>query len=130
VLEGDAHDRGDVILGWLTRIVASIAIVAVLGFDALSIAVTHVSTKDDANTAAVAASAAWRSDHGDLTATLQAAQASVAGHNETVVATSLYVDPDGTVHLKVQHVASTLLAKHVDAAWANVVVEGSGRSTS
>jgi len=129
-IEGGARDQGDVILSWLTRIVVGIALTAVIGFDSLSIAVTHVSAKDDANAAAVAASQAWRSAHGDATATLQAAQISAAEHGETVVPDSLSADPDGTIHLRIRHDASTLLVRHLGPwrSWATVVVKGSGRS--
>jgi hypothetical protein len=129
-IEDVAPERGDVILSWLTRIVVGISVTAVIGFDSLSIAVTHVSAKDDADAAAVAASQAWRSAHGDATATFQAAQVSASEHGETVVPDSLTVDPDGTIHLRIRHDATTLLVRHLGPwrSWATVVVKGSGRS--
>ncbi len=128
--ESDAPERGDVILSWLTRVVAVIAVVAVVGFDGLSIAVARVSAKDDANTAAVAASTAWRTDKGLLAPTLLAAQNSAAQHGETVLPTSLTVEPDGTVHLKLERIATTLLVRHIGpvSSWATVIVKGSGLS--
>jgi hypothetical protein len=131
-LSGDARDDGDVILGWLTRIVVGLGITAVIGFDTLSIGVAHVSATDDANAAARAASAAFQADHGDLKATLEAARASAEQHGETVVANSVTVDADGTVHLKIEHPATTLLVKHLSPvrSWARVVVSGSARYTA
>ena len=128
--ESGAPERGDVILSWLTRVVAIIAVVAVVGFDGLSIAVARVSAKDDANTAAVAASAAWRTDKGLLAPTLAAAEASAAQHGETVLPTSLTVDPGGTVHLKLERVATTVLVRHIGPvrSWATVIANGSGLS--
>jgi hypothetical protein len=128
--EGVARDQGDVILSWLTRIVVGIAVTAVIGFDSLSIAVTHVSAKDDANAAAVAASQAWRAAHGDADATLHAAEISASEHGETVIPDSVTADPDGTIHLRIRHEASTLLVRHLGPwrSWAQVVVKGSGRS--
>ena len=128
--EGGAPDRGDVILSWLTRVVAVIAVVAVVGFDGLSIAVARVSAKDDANTAALAASTAWRTDKGQLAPTLLAAENSAAQHGETVLPNSLTADPDGTVHLKLERVATTLLVRHIGpvSSWATVITNGSGRS--
>jgi hypothetical protein len=125
-----AHDRGDVILSWLSRVVVVLAITAVIGFDALSIAVAHVSATDDANTAAVAASAAWRTDKGALSPTLLAAQTSAAQHDEIVLPTSLTVERDGTVHLKLQRHATTLVVRHIGPlkSWADVIVKGSGKS--
>ncbi len=128
--EGVARDAGDVILSWLTRLVAGLAITAVVGFDALSIGVAHVSAMDDANSAATAASVAWRADHGNLDATLQAAQGSASQHGETVLPASLHVDADGTVHLRLERDATTLLVRHLGPlrSWATVVVNGSGKS--
>jgi hypothetical protein len=47
-----------------------------------------------------------------------------------VLPDSLHVDADGTVHLKIQRDAITLLVRHIGPArsWATVVVEGSGKS--
>jgi hypothetical protein len=124
------RDQGDVILSWLSRIVVVLAITAIIGFDALSIAVAHVSATDDANTAAVAASAAWRNDKGALTPTLLAAQASASQHDETVLPSSLTVESDGTVHLRLQRDATTLVVRHIGpiSSWAVVIVKGSGKS--
>jgi hypothetical protein len=124
------HDQGDVILSWLSRVVVVLAITAVIGFDALSIAVTRVSAIDDANTAAAAAATAWHSDKGALAPTLLAAQISASQHNETVLPTSLTVDTDGTVHLRLQRDATTLVVRHIGPikSWAVVIVKGSGKS--
>jgi hypothetical protein len=130
VARGHGRDQGDVILSWLSRIVVVLAITAVIGFDALSIAVAHVSATDDANTAAVAASAAWRNDKGALTPTLLAAQTSASQHDETVLPSSLTVDSDGTVHLRLQRDATTLVVRHIGPihSWAVVIVKGAGKS--
>jgi hypothetical protein len=129
-LDAVAPDAGDVILSWLTRVVLVIAATAVVGFDGLSIAVAHVSAKDDANSAAVAGATAWLSDKGALAPTLLAAQNSAAQHGETVLTDSLTVGPDGTVHLELQRDATTLLIRHIGPlkSWATVIVKGSGKA--
>ncbi|HWF42234.1 MAG TPA: hypothetical protein VN683_09135 [Acidothermaceae bacterium] len=129
-LDDVAPDAGDVILSWLTRVVLVIAATAVVGFDGLSIAVAHVSAQDDANSAAVAAATAWVSDKGALAPTMLAAQNSAAQHNETVIPRSLTVDPDGTVHLKLERDATTLVIRHIGPlrSWATVIVKGSGKA--
>ena len=88
-VEGVARDEGDVILSWLTRIVVGIAVTAVIGFDSLSIAVTHVST-------------------------------------------SLWADPDGTIHLRLTHVAMTMVVQHLGPlrSWGEVTATGTGRVTT
>jgi hypothetical protein len=129
-LDEVAPDAGDVILSWLTRVVLVIAATAVVGFDGLSIAVAHVSAKDDANSAAVAAATAWLSDKGALAPTLLAAQNAAAQHDETILPASLTVGTDGTVHLKLERDATTLLIRHIGPlkAWATVIVNGSGKA--
>ena len=129
-LDDVAPDAGDVILSWLTRVVLVIAAIAVVGFDGLSIAVAHVSAQDDANSAAAAAATAWVSDKGALAPTMLAAQNSAAQHAETVIPRSLTVDPDGTVHLKLERDATTLVIRHIGPlrSWATVIVTGSGKA--
>jgi hypothetical protein len=122
-------DRGDIVLGWLTRIVLGISITGVVAFDALSIGVAHVSAIDDANSAALSASQAWRAHH-DPVAALQAAQQTASEHGETVLPSSLQVDSDGTVRLKITREATTLLVRRVPPlhSWITITAEGSGRS--
>ncbi|HEY5456709.1 MAG TPA: hypothetical protein VIJ96_14690 [Acidothermaceae bacterium] len=129
-LDDVAPDTGDVILSWLTRVVLVIAVIAVVGFDGLSIAVAHVSAQDDANSAAAAAATAWVSDKGALAPTLLAAQNSASQHDETVLPNSLSVGTDGTVHLKLVRDASTLVIRHIGPlrSWATVIVKGSGKA--
>lgn len=115
-------------MGWLTRIVIGTAIVGVIAFDGVSIGVAHISTADDANTAALAASTSWH-DHHDATLALQAAQQVASMHAETVVANSVRIDSDGTVHLTLEHDATTLVVRHVSAlhSWVAVTAGGTGR---
>src|SRR6476469_6633079 len=48
-------DRGDIVLGWLVRVVALLAVVGVMAFDGLSIASSRLSIEDQARDAARAA---------------------------------------------------------------------------
>ena len=121
-------DSGGIILGWLARIVIGIAVAGVIAFDGVSIGVAHISAADDANSAALAASTSWH-DHHDQTLALQAAQEAASMHGETVVPNSLRIDSDGTVHLTLEHDATTLVIQHVSAlhSWVAVTADGSGR---
>ena len=94
-----ARDSGDIILGWLTKLVIGISLTGVVAFDGVSIGVAHVSTIDDANSAALAASHAWQDSH-DMNRALQAAQQTAAQHGETVVDNILSVDAEGTAHVQ------------------------------
>jgi hypothetical protein len=124
----DGRDRGDVILSWLSRIVIGIAVFGVVLFDGLSIGVAHVSAADDANSAARSASHAWNDSH-DLNDALHAAESSAAEHHETVVPKSFHVLGDGTVDLKVQRSASTLVVRHIEPlrSWTTITAAGSGK---
>ncbi|HET9187085.1 MAG TPA: hypothetical protein VFN80_03960 [Acidothermaceae bacterium] len=126
-----ARDSGDIILGWLTKLVIGISLTGVVAFDGVSIGVAHVSTIDDANSAALAASHAWQDSH-DMNRALQAAQQTAAQHGETVVDNSLSVDADGTAHVAVQREATTLIVRHIHAlrSWIEITASGSGRSVS
>jgi hypothetical protein len=129
--EGAEHvapDHGDVILGWLMRVLITFSLVAAIGFDALSIGVAHVSARDDANTAAVAASEAWLSNGGNAQQTLAAAEQAISQHGETLVAGSLLVSTNGTAQLQVRREAGTVLVCRLGPlkSWADVVVKGHG----
>ncbi|MGH8889045.1 MAG: hypothetical protein ACRDV3_04700 [Acidothermaceae bacterium] len=126
--EGAPRDSGDIILGWLTRIVVGIAIAGIVAFDGLSIGVAHVSAADDANTAARSASHAWLDQH-TLNAAVQAAQATASEHDEIVVTDSVHVQTDGTVDLKIERAATTLVVRHIHAlhSWLTIVASGSGK---
>ncbi len=129
VLAQATRERGDIILGWLTRIAVGVAMVAVVGFDGLSIGVAHFTASDDADNAANAASTAWHDKPGDMQAALLAAENSVATHGETVVPNTLTIDPDGTAHIKVRRSATTLIVHHIGAlrSWTTITAAGSGR---
>jgi len=111
--------------------VIGISLTGVVAFDGVSIGVAHVSTIDDANSAALAASHAWQDSH-DMNRALQAAQQTAAQHGETVVDNSLSVDADGTAHVAVQREATTLIVRHIHAlrSWIEITASGSGRSVS
>lgn len=125
---GLLDDAGDIILGWLTRIVVWIAVIGVVIFDALSIGVGHISAADDADSAALAASHAWHDTH-SREAALEAARRVADDHDETVVEGSLFIADDGSVRLRVQHNVTTVVVRHVHGlrAWAHITEGGSGR---
>ena len=49
------RDRGDILLGWLAKLVLGLGLVALLGFDGVTVGLATVSVQDQANTAAGAA---------------------------------------------------------------------------
>jgi hypothetical protein len=124
-------DRGDIILGWLTKLVIGISLTGVVAFDGLSIGVAHVSAVDDANSAALAASRDWQTSH-DMAHALEAAEQTASEHGETVVDNSLRFDSDGTAHIDIRREATTLVVRHIHAlrSWIEITATGSGRSVT
>lgn len=125
-------DRGDIVVGWLTKIVVVLALLGVVAFDSVAVAVAHVSATDDANTAAMAASDAWVAQRGqhDIQAVYNAAVAAVANKDETVLTKGFTVDPDGTVHLQLTKHATTLVLYRLGGLkkYATVTASGEGKS--
>ena len=126
-------DRGDIVVGWLVRVVASVAVVGVLLFDAVSIGAAKMSVTDEASQAARAASDSWLSRH-DQQAAFDAAWAEAVDSNptNTVDTKNFRVEQNGTVHLTVERTAPTLVLRLVGPLrhWADVSGEGVGRTSA
>lgn len=124
-------DVGDIVVGWLVRVVVSVAVVGVLLFDAVSIAAAKMSVTDQASMAARAASDDWVVHHSQQMAFDAAWDAAKeANPTNTVDTQSFTVAQNGTVRLTVHRTAPTLVLRLVGPAhhWADVVGEGVGRT--
>lgn len=97
----------------LTSVAVILGVVGVGGYDGFSIMSNNVSTENDAQDAAYAASQAWHDDNQNLTMAYQAAVQSVAGKDETVLTKDFTVDQDGTIHLLVRRTAHTILLSRI-----------------
>lgn len=105
------RDRGDILLGWLTRVVVALAVVAVIGIDAVTVAMATVSIQDQANTAAAAA----RDDYATHHNTQQAYRAALASAHEgdpsdVIRPADFRVTAQGTVTLVVSRPIHTVVA--------------------
>lgn len=125
-MSGACRDRGSVVIGWLVRLVAVLALVSVSAFDAISVGAAHVSGADDANSAALAAADTWRDTH-NVNSALDSARAA-AGANETVLSAGFVIQPDGTVHLVMKKTATTLVMSHIGPLKKYTVVTLQGES--
>lgn len=106
--QGDGQ-RGDIVLGWLTKLVVVLALFGVAAFDSLSIAVARVSISDDAVAAAQSAADNYRSSH-DVQAAYNAAVAALSDKpHDTIPTDSFGVDGTGTAHVVVHRSATTLV---------------------
>ena len=125
------HDRGGIVLGWLTKLTVVLGLVGIMLFDAISIASTTASVSDAGSYAAREASSTWDSTKNLQQTYLTAAAAAAEQNPENVVSTKNFtVDPDGTVHLVITREASTLILFRWSrtAEWAHVSREARGRS--
>lgn len=125
-----AEDRGAIRLVTMTRLLVILAIVGVLGYDTFAVMSTHVSTENDAQNAAFAASQAWHNTS-NINDAYQAAVTELASNPaEKVLTTDFTVDPDGTVHLIVVRRAKTILFGHIGAMKSWVVATEHGDANS
>jgi hypothetical protein len=108
-LEGD---RGDIILGWLVKLVVVLGLVGLAGFDVLSVATNRISLSDDGTTAAMAASDVYGSSHSSRAA-YAAADRSAKDAGATLETRGFQILPDGTVFLTLHRTAHTLIIKRV-----------------
>lgn len=121
-------DRGDIVLGWLTRLVATLAVLGVLAFDAISLGSTRFSVEDDAQTAARAAVEVYR-DSKDVQRAYDAALAELGDSGATVDAPTFAVAQDGSITLTVRTTAPTLVLEKVPPLrdWAETSATVTGR---
>jgi hypothetical protein len=124
------EDRGDVVLGWLTKLVVALGLLGLLAFDGISLAQARFQAADRATTAASAAADDYQTSH-DLQKAYNAAFATVSS-NDTIETKTFQIAQDGTVTLRLHHEATTLLVGRISALkhWADAVETGEGRPGS
>lgn len=123
------NDHGIVKLTTMTGWLVALAIIGVIGFDTFGIMSAHVSTENDAQNAAYAASQAWHNDD-NINSAYQAAVASVAGKHETVLVKGFTVDTTGMVHLQLRVKAHTVLAQRIGPLKKDTIVTVHGDANS
>ena len=128
---GYPSDRGDIVLGWLTKIVVVLGVAGLFLFDAISMGSTAMTLSDHGSLAARSASEAWQQTQ-DPQAAFDAAVATATEANPTNVVNpkTFRIDQDNTVHLTVSRTATSLLAHRWSktAEWMALEREASGRS--
>lgn len=121
-------DRGDIVLGWLTKLTVVLAVLGVLGFDAVALGVGRLQAEDRAQEAARAAVRTWK-DTSDVQRAYEAALAEVDGVQDSIDPASFSVGPDGAVTLTVRHTSPTLVIEKVEPVrgWATSTATVTGR---
>jgi hypothetical protein len=125
------RDRGDIVVGWLTRVVVVISLVGVAAFDAISIGVSRLSVEDTAVQAAREASSELQRTHDILAAHATASGvATKANPLNEVPPERFEVLVDGSVRLVVTREATTFVVHHIGwiATWAHVQGRATGQA--
>jgi hypothetical protein len=126
-------ERGDIVLGWLTRLVVIFALAGIVLFDAISVGVTTVNVADQADSAAVDAADTWSTTKDVQKTYLTALDSATKSDKRNVIDPKTFrVDPDGTVHVTLSRTATTLVLYRIGPAkhWADVTESGDGRAVS
>lgn len=128
-LRSGVADRGDIVLGWLSRVVVGVAVAGVLVFEVIALVTARVQGTDVANQVAMEASEAYLAK-GSLKAAYAAADAEAVKHAAEIVPESLTAQKDGRIKLRLRRTATTLLLYRTKstAKWTVIVSEGNARS--
>ncbi|HVE98916.1 MAG TPA: hypothetical protein VNA12_07030 [Mycobacteriales bacterium] len=123
----DRGDRGDIVVGWLTKILLVLVVVAVVLFEAVSIGLAHVGTQDLAQQAARAGSAEFARTK-DVQRAYHSAAAIAAEKEGTIEPEEFLVEPDGSVELTVHREATSVLLYRLSATRGWLKVDETARA--
>ena len=123
-------DRGDIVLGWLTKLAVVLGVLGLVAFDGIAVVQAHFQAADRATTAASAAADEYKTSH-DVQKAYNAAYATITG-DDTIETKTFTVADDGTVTLRLHHVATTLVLRRISPLkhWTEAVETGEGRPAS
>lgn len=124
-------DRGDIVLGWLTKLAVTLGVLGVVGFDLVSLGASRFQAEDHAQAALRAANDTYRGGR-DLQRAYESALAEAGKHGDRIAPTDFAVAPDGTLALTLHRTAPTVLVEKVAALrdWAEVTVTVRARPAS
>jgi hypothetical protein len=123
-------DRGDVVLGWLTKVAVVLGVLGLIAFDGIAVAQAHFQASDRATTAASAAADEYKNSH-DVQKAYNAAFATISS-DDSIETKTFRITQDGTVSLRLHHVATTLVLRHISPLkhFADAVETGEGHPAS
>lgn len=121
------RDRGDIVIGWLTRLLVVLAIFGVIAFEAVSLGVAHVRTQDLAAEAAREGSQDYHRNK-NVQSAYQVAVAIAAQKQGTIEPEEFFVEDDGTVQVTVHREAGSLVLYRFGATRKWLQVEETARA--
>lgn len=105
-------DRGDVVLGWLTKVTVTLGLLGLVGFDVVSLAAGQFQAEDHAQQAARAAVEAYRTTP-DPQKAYDAAVGEVLDDGDTIETEGFAVGADGSITLRLRREVPTLLLEKI-----------------
>ena len=123
-------DRGDIILGWFTRVAVFLLLLGIIAFEGISLVSARFSATDEANQVAMAAADAYAPKK-SAKAALAAAEDEATSLKVDLLADKFVITDDGSVDVSISKTATTLFLYRTEktAKWAIVTSSGhaSGR---
>jgi hypothetical protein len=107
-------DRGGIVIGWLTKLIAVVSIGGLIAFDLISLGTSRLQAEDHAHTAARAAVEAYGGPR-TVQVAYDAALAEVLADGDTIDAQSFAFAADGSVTLTLRRTAPTLVVRRISA---------------
>ena len=123
------RDAGTIVMGWLVKLALVLTLFAVTAFDAVSVGSAHLSTSDDANSAASAAAADYQTSH-NVQSALAAARDVITNPNETLVPSSLVINPDGSATVTIERKITTVVMYRIGPLKKYTVIQVRGQATA
>ncbi|MCU1595852.1 MAG: hypothetical protein JWO12_3244 [Frankiales bacterium] len=100
-------DAGLIVLGWMTKLVLTMAVLGLIAFDGISVLTATFSAADRATTYANDAAVLYRSNK-NIDTTYAAIVAEAKANGDTVDIRTFSVAPDGNASLTMHHTAHTI----------------------
>ncbi len=123
------RDAGTIVMGWLVKLALVLTVFGISAFDAVSVASAHLSTSDDANSAATAAAADYQTSH-NIQSALAAAQDEITNPNEVLLPNSLTINRDGSATVTVQRKITTVVMYRIGPLKKYTVIQVRGQATA
>ncbi len=120
-------DSGSIVLGWLTKLAASLAFLGLIAFDGIALVTAHFNGADHASIAASLAADSYKSTR-DVQGAYDTAVTAVLKDNETIEAPTFQVAADGRVTLRLHRQATTLWMHRIPPLrkFIDIAVTGTG----
>jgi len=123
------RDAGAIVVGWLVKVALVLTVFGITAFDAVSVGSAHLSTSDDANSAASAAAADYQLSH-NIQSALAAAKDEITNPNEVLLPNSLTIHADGSATVTIQRKITTVVMYRIGPLKKYTVIDVRGQASA